>query len=273
MLQAGARKAILSYPQVQERKIERLCDLASSYPDAWIATIVSTPFHLDVLATVAARRNSRCARCWIWMPACTVRELDSARMPQSCIGKSTHTSSYSHPDFTCTTDTITLATRFNARRQRSENIESLREFQQQIESAGMPVPCVVAGGSFRLPTTHAPRACTVHRGHLSTGTRALGTAMPDIPFSLRCPDPDPSGGPVSGRGTITTTWDTRESVEIFRSRKGLTCLARTRRNSYCRTKSMESSGSRVNCLVWATISWRCRVTFVPQRSATRHPRD
>ncbi len=57
VLQAGACKAILSYPQVQERKIERLCDLTSSYPDVWIATIVSTPFHLDVLATVAARRK------------------------------------------------------------------------------------------------------------------------------------------------------------------------------------------------------------------------
>jgi D-serine deaminase-like pyridoxal phosphate-dependent protein len=57
VLRAGARKAILSYPQVQERKIERLCNLTSSYPDAWIATIVSTPVHLDVLATVAARRK------------------------------------------------------------------------------------------------------------------------------------------------------------------------------------------------------------------------
>ena len=57
VLQAGARKAILSFPQCQERKIERLCDLTLSYPDAWIATIVSTPFHLDALASVAARRK------------------------------------------------------------------------------------------------------------------------------------------------------------------------------------------------------------------------
>ncbi len=55
VLQAGARKAILSYPQVQECKIERFCDLTSSYPDAWVATIVSTPFHLDVLGTIATR--------------------------------------------------------------------------------------------------------------------------------------------------------------------------------------------------------------------------
>ena len=49
VLRAGARRAILSYPQGQERKIERLCDLASSYPGAWIATVVSTPFHVEVL--------------------------------------------------------------------------------------------------------------------------------------------------------------------------------------------------------------------------------
>ena len=57
VLQAGARKAILSYPQSQECKIERLCKLCSSYPDAWIATIVSSPVHVDVLARVAARKE------------------------------------------------------------------------------------------------------------------------------------------------------------------------------------------------------------------------
>ncbi len=57
VLRAGADKAILSYPQVQERKIERLCDLVSSHPEVWIATIVSSPFHLAVLATVATRRK------------------------------------------------------------------------------------------------------------------------------------------------------------------------------------------------------------------------
>jgi len=56
VLRAGARKAILSYPQLQERKIERLFDLTSAHPDAWIATIVSTRPHLEILGTVAARR-------------------------------------------------------------------------------------------------------------------------------------------------------------------------------------------------------------------------
>ena len=57
VLQAGARKAILAYPQVQRRKIERLCDLSSQYPDAWIAAIVSSPLHLEALASAAERRT------------------------------------------------------------------------------------------------------------------------------------------------------------------------------------------------------------------------
>jgi hypothetical protein len=57
VLQAGASKAILSYPQCQEIKIERFCDLTMSYPDAWIAAIVSSQFHLNVLDAVATRRE------------------------------------------------------------------------------------------------------------------------------------------------------------------------------------------------------------------------
>ena len=48
VLEAGAERAILTYPQCQEIKVERLCDLTASYPDAWIAAIISSPFHLDV---------------------------------------------------------------------------------------------------------------------------------------------------------------------------------------------------------------------------------
>ena len=114
-----------------------------------------------------------------------------------------------------------------------------------------------------------------HRGHVRfTGDiyllgRGLQYGDARHSVSLRCPDPDPSGGPVSGRGedhhgpgVQGNQWRSSGRGKGLRS-------ARTRRNSYCRTKSMEYSGSRVNCLVWATISWRCRVTFVPQRSATR----
>ena len=57
VLKAGAGKAILAYPQVQARKLERLCDLVSEYPDAWIVAIISSQLHLDAISQVAVRRQ------------------------------------------------------------------------------------------------------------------------------------------------------------------------------------------------------------------------
>ncbi len=65
VLQAGGRKAILSYPQCQESKIERLIALTSSYPDAWIATIVSKACaaHRGHLSTGTQAIERRCLTC------------------------------------------------------------------------------------------------------------------------------------------------------------------------------------------------------------------
>ena len=62
VLQAGAEKAILTYPQCHDIKIERFCDLVASYPDAWVVAIVSSSFHINLLATVAALMGLQGAR-------------------------------------------------------------------------------------------------------------------------------------------------------------------------------------------------------------------
>jgi D-serine deaminase-like pyridoxal phosphate-dependent protein len=148
VLQAGAPQAVLSYPQTQDRKVERFCELTSSYPDAWIATIVSTPFHLDVLATAAARRQQSLR---------VMLDLD-AGMRRTGIGfgpnadqlyRAIHEHPYLQPAGLHLYDghqRISNAAERESAAQR--NIELLNEFQQQLESAGMPVECVVAGGSF-----------------------------------------------------------------------------------------------------------------------------
>ena len=185
VLQAGARKAILSYPQVQERKIERLCDLASSYPGRVDRHHRQYPrFTSTCWPPSPHAENSRCARCWIWMPACTVRELDSARMPQSCIGKSTHTSSYSHPDFTCTTDTITLATRFNARRQRSETSSRFGSFSSRSSRRGCPFRAWSPAAAFSFAYYARTEGMYGSPGTFIYWDAGFSTAMPDIPF--RC---------------------------------------------------------------------------------------
>ncbi|MHC4093204.1 MAG: alanine racemase [Planctomycetota bacterium] len=181
-LQAGARKAVLSYPQVQERKIERLCDLASSYPDAWIATIVSTPFHLEMLASVAARRKQP-LRAMLDLDAGMHRtgvEIgpDAAKLYQEIDAHQfLHPSGFhlydGHDEFS---DVI----RREAAAQ--QHIESLQEFQRQIESAEMPVPCVVAGGSFSFAYYARTEGMYGSPGTFVYWDWGYSTVMPDMPF-------------------------------------------------------------------------------------------
>ncbi len=204
LLQAGARKAILSYPQGQERKIERLCDLTSSYPDAWIATIVSSPFHLDVLTTVATRRkqslhvmldlDAGMHRTGIGFgpdAAKLYREIDAHSFLQP---SGFHL--YDGHDNYC--DVVQR----EAAAQR--NIESLQVFRQQLEAAGMPVPCVVAGGSWSFPYYARTEGMYGSPGTFIYWDAGYSRDMPDMPFRCaaliltqvvdRYPDP----------GTITT---------------------------------------------------------------------
>ncbi len=182
VLQAGARKAILSYPQVQERKIERLCDLVSCHPDAWIATIISTPCHLEVLTVVATRRkqslrvmldlDAGMQRTGIGFgPDATklYREIDA----QPFLQPSGFHLYDGHDDFSDVLQRETAAQR---------NIESLQEFQQQIESAGMPVPCVVAGGSFSFAYYARTEGMYGSPGTFIYWDAGYSTAMSDMPF-------------------------------------------------------------------------------------------
>ena len=182
VLQAGARKAILSYPQGQERKIERLCDLTSSYPDAWIATIVSTPFHLDVLGRVAARRkqslramldlDAGMRRTGIKLgpdAAKLYREIDAHPFLQPS-GFHLYDG---HDDFSDVVQREAAAQR---------HIESLQGFQNEIESAGMDVPCVVGGGAFSFAYYARTEGMYGSPGTFIYWDVGYLTVMPDMPF-------------------------------------------------------------------------------------------
>ena len=182
VLQAGTRKAILSYPQCQDVKIERLCDLTSSYPDAWIAAIVSSPFHLKVLSTVATRRKQKLR---------VMLDLD-AGMHRTGIGFGPDATKLyreidAHPFLQASGfhlydghDNYSDVVQREAEAQR--HIRSLQEFQQQIESAGMPVPCVVAGGSWSFPYYARTQGMVGSPGTFIYWDAGYSTAMPDMPF-------------------------------------------------------------------------------------------
>jgi D-serine deaminase-like pyridoxal phosphate-dependent protein len=182
VLQAGARKAILTYPQVQERKIERLCKLASSYPDAWVATIVSSPVHVDLLASVAARQNQSLRvmldldvgmhRTGIGFGPDAVelyRKIDTDPFLQAS-GLHLYDG---HQD---------LSDEPNRAAAAQQNIESLQKFQQQVESMGMPVGCVVGGGSFSFSYYARTPGMYGSPGTFIYWDTGFSTEMPDMPF-------------------------------------------------------------------------------------------
>ncbi len=184
VLRAGADKAILSYPQVQERKIERLCDVVLSHPDAWIAAIVSSPFHVDVLASVATRRKQSLR---------VMLDLD-AGMHRTGVGfgpeaESLYRKIDAHPMLQPSGfhlydghDEFSDVKEHEAAAQK--NVQSLRDFQQLIESAGMPVPCVVAGGSWTFPYYARTEGIYGSPGTFVYWDAGYSASMPDLPF--RC---------------------------------------------------------------------------------------
>ena len=183
VLQAGARKAILSYPQGQEIKVERLCELVSSYPEAWIAAIVSSPHHLRVLATVTTRRQQSLR---------VMLDLD-AGMHRTGIGFGPDAAELyreidAHPYLEPAGfhlydghDNYSDLAQREATAQR--HIESLQEFRRQIEAAGMPVPCVVAGGSWSFPYYARTEDMYGSPGTFIYWDAGNSTGMPDMPFN------------------------------------------------------------------------------------------
>jgi D-serine deaminase-like pyridoxal phosphate-dependent protein len=184
VLDAGAHKAILSYPQCQEIKIERLCDLSASYPDAWVATIVSSPFHLKVIAAVATRRE-QVVRVML--------DLDVG-MRRTGIGfgpdaKELYQQVDAHPFMQASGlhlyDGHDNYSDVNQREWHAQrNIELLHEFQQNIEAGGMPVPYVVAGGSWSFPYYARTEGMYGSPGTFIYWDAGYSKDMPDMPF--RC---------------------------------------------------------------------------------------
>lgn len=184
VLEAGAERAILTYPQCQEIKVERLCDLTASYPDAWIAAIISSPFHLDVLTTVATRRQQALR---------VMLDLDVG-MHRTGIGFGPGaTELYSQIDVhpMLLTGGLHLYDgheNFHDLQERAaaaqRHIQSLKDFKAQIEDAGMPVPLMVAGGSWSFPYYARTEGMYGSPGTFIYWDAGNQKDMPDMPF--RC---------------------------------------------------------------------------------------
>ena len=182
VLRAGAKQAILAYPQCQHLKIERLCDLTSANPDAWISAIASSRFHVDILTAVVERRNQALN---------VMLDLDTG-MHRTGIGfgedaAALYRKIHEHPLLQAAGfhlydghDNFSDVTQREAIAQ--GHIEELLAFRDQVEASGIPVPRLVAGGSWSFPYYARTEGIFGSPGTFVYWDAGYSADMPDMPF-------------------------------------------------------------------------------------------
>jgi D-serine deaminase-like pyridoxal phosphate-dependent protein len=182
VLQIGARRAILAYPQTQAHKIERLFELAASCPHAWIATIASSPVHLEMLGNVAVRREQS-------LPV--MLDLDPGMHRTGVAMDNQAVALYGEIDAHPFLEAAGLHwydghDTFCDEKQRAaaaeRHIESLQEFRRQLESATLPVPFVVAGGAYSFAYYARTEGMYGSPGSFIYWDDRCSSDMPDMPF-------------------------------------------------------------------------------------------
>jgi D-serine deaminase-like pyridoxal phosphate-dependent protein len=182
VLQAGARRAILAYPLTQQCKIERLLELAASFPDRWIATIASAPLHLEMLGNVAAGRRQRQP---VMLDLDDGMHRTGVRMDRDAV--QLYREIFRHPFLEAAglhlydgDDSFAHPCLRADAAQR--HIGALQEFRRLIEASEMPVPFIVAGGAYSFPYYARTEGMCGSPGSFVYWDARCGSDMPDMPF-------------------------------------------------------------------------------------------
>jgi D-serine deaminase-like pyridoxal phosphate-dependent protein len=182
VLQAGARKAVLAYPLTQRRKIERLLELAASYPDRWIATIASATLHLELLGNAAAGRRQH-------QPV--MLDLDDGMhrtgVPMDLDAVELYRRIFQHPFLEAAGfhlyDGHDSFAEPGARAEAAQrHIDALQEFRRRVESENMPVPFIVAGGAYSFPYYARTDGMHGSPGSFIYWDARCRADLPDMPF-------------------------------------------------------------------------------------------
>ncbi len=182
VLRAGARKALLAFPLTQASKAQRLLELATAYPDRWIATIAGSPVHLEILGQAATGRRQRLPvmldlddgmhRTGVAMGTDALQLYDAIARHPFLEASGLHLydghDSFRDPEL-----------RAQAARR---HIDALQAFQRQLESAGLPVPLIVAGGAYSFPYYARTEGMCGSPGSFIYWDARCRSDMPDMPF-------------------------------------------------------------------------------------------
>jgi len=182
VLKVGARRAILAYPQTQACKIDHLLDLVTANPDVWIATIAGSPLHFEMLGDISARR-----RCHLPVMLDLDTGMHRTGIGMDDSGVKLYRQIDAHPFLEAAGlhwydghDTFCDPSRREEAAQR--HILSLQEFRRRVESAGMPVPFIVAGGAYSFAYYARTEGMYGSPGSFIYWDARCAADMPDMPF-------------------------------------------------------------------------------------------
>jgi D-threonine aldolase len=182
VLECGAPTAILAYPLVQERKVERLVALTLKYPEPRICACVSTPGHVELLGKVAAAQSVVLATMVdvdLGMHRTGVALSDGALALYQAIA--------AHPGLEPAGlhayDGHEHITDPQAREASTQcHIRNIQAFRETLRAQDLDTPLVVGGGSFSFGAYARTDGM-----HGSPGTNVYwdvgySRMMPDMPF-------------------------------------------------------------------------------------------
>lgn len=182
VLDAGASFAILSYPQVQKLKVERLGDLAAAHPEDAVCVLASNRQHLDVLSKVASER-SRPLSVMIDLDVGMHRTGLAPREPAEAVYAAVDADSHLVAAGLHVYDGHEHMSDPQAREAAARrHIEDVRKLKDRLEAAGRKVPRVVGGGSFSFPYYARTDGMMGSPGTCIYWDTGYARQMPDMPF-------------------------------------------------------------------------------------------
>lgn len=182
-LEAGASEAILAYPQVQRRKVERLAALMGRFADRQVHTIVSADEHVTVLRDVAGA-ESRQFNVMIDVDAGMHRtgvSFDDAEGLYRAVDEDAHLRASGihlydgHEHFSDPVEREAAANR---------QIGRLQKLKAQLEQAGMSVPRIVAGCTFSYPYYARTEGMHGSPGTCTYWDLGYDGTLPDQPYQF-----------------------------------------------------------------------------------------
>ena len=145
---AGAQEAILAYPMVQQLKVHRFAQIVDAHPNARVYATAGDTRHVEALAAVAVGRDR---------PLLVMLDLDVGMHRTGVSPGGAAEQIYRAIDNTTGLEAAGLHAydgheHFQDPQGRAgaaqKHIDDLKALKLRLEAAGMPVPRIVAGGSF-----------------------------------------------------------------------------------------------------------------------------